>query len=243
MFYIGADGCKEGWLAVKLSERNSWSVRVFKTINDLWQPYKHAKLILIDIPIGLRDGGNRERICDQEARKLLGSKRRSSVFPVPCRPAVYAGTYDIANRISKELTDRGLSMQAWWIISKIKQVDHLLLSDKAARSRIREIHPEVCFWALNGQKSMEYPKRKKTGYDERMEVLRSVFPQTDNLVNNARQKYQDELKLRKLAKDDILDALVAAVTASEEGQGLSTIPEKPEVDSEGLPMEMVYVTI
>jgi predicted RNase H-like nuclease len=38
----------------------------------------------------------------------------------------------------------------------------------------------------------------------------------------------------------IFYALVAAVTASEEGQGISTIPAEPEVDSKGLLMEMVY---
>ncbi|MEW6348758.1 MAG: DUF429 domain-containing protein [Thermodesulfobacteriota bacterium] len=41
----------------------------------------------VDIPIGLRDHGP-ERSCDLEARRLLGI-RRSSVFPVPCRSAVY----------------------------------------------------------------------------------------------------------------------------------------------------------
>ena len=40
-----------------------------------------------------------------------------------------------------------------------------------------------------------------------------------------------------VARDDILDALVAAVTGMNE---LRTVPGNPEVDSCGLPMEMVY---
>jgi len=239
MFYVGADGCKGGWFTVNLDDNNDWSVRVFKTIDELWQTYKHAKLILIDIPIGLRESGIGERVCDTEARKLLARKRGSSVFPVPCRPAVYARTDDAANRINKKLTDRGLSQQSLAIRSKIREVDELLSNKRAARSRIREIHPEVCFWALNGQQPMEHRKRKKIGYDERIELLRSVFPQTDDLVQYTRQKYRAELSLRQIARDDILDALVAAVTASKEKQGLSTIPEKPEIDSKRLPMEML----
>ena len=47
---------------------------------------------------------------------------------------------------------------------------------------------------------------------------------------------------KDVAEDDILDALVAAVTASRKEEGLLTIPDNPEFDSEGLPMEMVVAT-
>lgn len=44
-----------------------------------------------------------------------------------------------------------------------------------------------------------------------------------------------------VAKDDILDALVAALTAKRGYKlGLKAIPEIPEYDSKGLPMRMVY---
>src|SRR5262249_23282406 len=42
---------------------------------------------------------------------------------------------------------------------------------------------------------------------------------------------------KDVARDDILDALVALVTATLE---LRTLPEVAEVDTEGLPMEIVY---
>ena len=43
-----------------------------------------------------------------------------------------------------------------------------------------------------------------------------------------------------VAKDDILDALVAAVTARVDHDRLKTIPDCPPKDCKGLPMEMVY---
>lgn len=238
MFYVGADGCKEGWFAVRLDEGNDWSVSVFKTIDGLWQTHGHAKLILIDIPIGLRDSGTEGRVCDIEAHHLLGA-RQSSVFRVPNRAAVYADTYKEASKVNYRITGKKIPKQTWGIVPKIREVDELLRMGKLARSCIREIHPEVCFWSLNYGRAMENPKKTPDGFKERLKVLRRVFPYTDDVVKCA----QDACKNSKVAEDDILDALVAAVTASREKQGLSTIPEKPEVDSEGLPMEMVCVKI
>jgi predicted RNase H-like nuclease len=240
MVYVGVDGCKKGWFTVGLGGKTGWEVNRFDDIRKLWEQYKNAKLILIDIPIGLRDSGNNERTCDKEARKLLGPKRGTSVFPVPCRLAIYAEPLEKASEINQEKTGRGLSEQSLAIIQKIRQVDELLLRNEVARSRIREIHPEVCFWALNNCQPMRYSKKKVEGFEERREVLSSVFPHTDDLVNCTRQKYHEEYRRREVVKDDVLDALVAAVTASKEKQGLSTIPEKPEADSKGLSMEMVY---
>jgi predicted RNase H-like nuclease len=46
-----------------------------------------------------------------------------------------------------------------------------------------------------------------------------------------------------VAGDDILNALVAAVTAYLGKQSLLTLPEKPADDLRCLPMEMVYYSL
>ncbi|MFO7996428.1 MAG: DUF429 domain-containing protein [Dehalococcoidia bacterium] len=236
MFYVGVDACKGGWFTVRLKDANEWAVSIFETIEELWQGCKNAKLILIDIPIGLRDSGNGERVCDKEARKRLGSKRSSSVFPVPCRPAVYSESLEKASEINRQKTGRRLSRQSLAIIPRIRQLDEFLPNNKVAVSKIREIHPEMCFYGFNSGQPMEYSKKMNDGFNERLNVLRHVFPATDAVVEYARHNF----RRTRLAKDDILDALVAAVTASREKQGLLTIPEIPEIDSKGLPMEMLY---
>jgi predicted RNase H-like nuclease len=235
MVYTGVDACRTGWFVVMLGEGHNWRVAIFPDIFNLWKHCQESKLILIDIPIGLRQGSSGQRVCDQEARRLLGGRRSSSVFPVPCREVIHAGT-EKANELSWKITGKGLSRQSLNIINKIKQVDELLLSDRNARSRILETHPELCFWALNDGVPMKYSKKKREGFLERMEVLHSFYPYARGLIHYAERSYPRG----ELARDDILDALVAAVTASKEGQGLSFLPEKLTLDARGLPMCMAY---
>lgn len=235
MFYVGADGCKKGWVAVRVSGRSDWEINLFQSIKELWAEYKDARLILLDMPIGLPDRVHKMRSCDIEARKLL-SERRASIFLTPCRRAVSSDNYKKASKINKKETGRGLSKQAWGIIHRIKEVDQLLRSDKTARARIKEIHPEVCFWALNGRKPMKYYKKDEKGIQERKRVLTSVYSYSEAIFNCAEQRYLRQ----EVASDDILDALVAAVTAYKGRRGLKSIPEEPEFDAHGLPMEIVY---
>lgn len=84
---------------------------------------------------------------------------------------------------------------------------------------------------------MIYKKKVKEGYQERIGVLRSVYHDSDTIIEHALRKYPRNM----VAKDDILDALVAAVTAYEGSRGgFCLLPNRPESDSHGLPMEMVY---
>lgn len=233
--FVGADSCKAGWFTVLLTEDNDWKVDVFPDVSSLWNKYSSASVILLDVPIGLRERGPEERLCDIEAQKLLSPKRRSSVFPAPCRQAISAKTYEEASNINKQMTGRRLSLQTWNIIPKIREVDILLSNDESARSRVREIHPEICFWALAGH-PMKHSKKKREGLLERTQVLQSIYPRTDDIIDHALSTY----RRNEVARDDILDALSAAVTATVGVRELVSIPEAPEFDSQGLRMEMVY---
>ena len=238
MTCVGVDSCKAGWFAVKFIDGSNWEVNVFRSIPRLWNSCKDASLILIDIPIGLVEKDSNERVCDKEARKLLGRKRGSSVFPVPCRDAVYADIQQASN-INSERTGRKLSKQVSWIIPKIRQVDQLLTSNNVAKLRIREVHPELCFWALNCRNPMVFSKKDRRGIKERKKILFSLYPHCELIFKYAEHAY----RRKDVARDDILDALVAAVTASKGEQVLMTIPSKPQIDSKGLRMEMVYCPI
>ena len=237
MIYVGVDGCRQGWFTVILEDKNHWQVEVFPHISDLWKQFKGAQLILIDIPIGLRDNNFNERHCDKEARALLIPKRKPSVFISPCRAAVYATDYIEAKRINKEKTGRSLSVQTLAIIPKIKQVDQFLTSNSDTRSIIRETHPELCFLVLNNRKSTFFSKKDKKGIHERKRILTSVYPQASEIIDYSLRKFTR----KSVAEDDILDALVAAVTASRKESGLQTIPENAEIDSNALPMEILIV--
>ena len=132
--FVGVDGCRAGWLAIGLETEHDWKVNIFPDVSSLWDHHRQASLILIDIPIGLKAEGRAERRCDPEARKLLGP-RRSSVFPAPCRGAIYASSYQEACDINQRLTGKRLSVENWNIIPKIREVD-CLLSDDASAKRV-----------------------------------------------------------------------------------------------------------
>jgi predicted RNase H-like nuclease len=105
----------------------------------------------------------------------------------------------------------------------------------AARSCIREVHPEVCFQALNHSQAMQNSKKTTKGFDERKKVLRAVYAGLSDLLLKARQ-----WKRAEVAKDDILDALAAALTAQQGRGRLKSLPDSPELDAYGFKMEMLY---
>ena len=233
--FVGVDGCKKGWFVVKLTDGVEWETGVFETIDAIWAKFRNAAVILIDIPIGLKDDGPNERECDIVARKFLGSKRASSVFRPPCRKAVYSSMGQ-ASDVNFKVTGKYLPRQTLNILRKIREMDQFLSVHKSAGAVIRENHPEICFWALAGHRPMKHRKRKERGFLERKAVLEYVFPSSKGIIEDASKTY----KLKDLAKDDILDALAAAITAKMGFGVFSTIPGIPQVDSKGLPMEMVY---
>ena len=234
--YIGVDGCRAGWLVIGLSEAHQWQIEIAPTFRAVWERCNAASLILIDIPIGLRERGSQERQCDREARAILGACRRSSIFPVPCRAALYARDYRRASAINEQRCGRKLSKQSWNIASKIREVDLGLRQNPEAQTKVCEIHPEILFWSLNGGRAMTCNKRTPAGFRERLRVLESHFAGAPHLVNHALQQFSHS----EVSPDDILDAFAAALTSVLSKGNLSSIPEKPEVDRFGLPMRMVY---
>lgn len=233
MQYIGVDGCKFGWFYVALDDKAGWKVGVVDHINELLPLISVSKATLIDIPIGLRDTEKDERVCDLSARKVLG-KRRSSVFPAPCRRAVYCTDYKQASDTNYLNTGRKLSKQSWGITSKIKEVD-TFLRENTQFNNVYEMHPELCFWALNNKKEMAYSKKKLEGFEERVKTLSTYYLQCGAIIDEALASY----RRKDVAKDDILDALVGAVTARN-SQPLKTMPAIPDIDIEGIKMAIVY---
>lgn len=235
MATVGVDGCRLGWLCIE-ADNGEWSAEVHPTIARVWERYHGAELILIDIPIGLWDAGDRQRLCDTEARRVLGP-RRASVFTPPLRPSLARPDYQQASDWNRSLSGRKLSRQTWGIIRKIHQVDQFFSAHPEARDVLREAHPEVLFWSLNGAVPMAHAKKSSAGAAERRKLLAANFPAAREVLAYVRARH---LK-REVADDDVLDALVAAVSAARCVRGnLATLPATPETDARGLPMEMVY---
>lgn len=238
----GVDGCKGGWLiAIACASKTGSRINpvcnfelkrflLVKTFADVLSETSNCKLVCIDIPIGLSDG-SKPRQCDMAARKVLRSKRASSVFPAPIRACLSAKDYKTASQINFERCGKKLNKQSFFLLEKICQVDDLMTP--LLQRRVREIHPEISFWALNGQKPIEQGKKNVLGQAQRHKLLQQIFPDIDGFL----------VKLPKsaCAMDDALDAIIAAWTAGQAVIGKAkTLPEKPPLDSKSLKMEMLY---
>ncbi|HPI94426.1 MAG TPA: DUF429 domain-containing protein [Deltaproteobacteria bacterium] len=233
MKYVGVDGCRGGWFAVMMGDDGSWKTGLFAGLDELITVSPGASHILVDIPIGLP--ASRPRQCDREARRILGPGRGSSVFPAPCRRAVHAHDYGEACRLNREHLGTMISLQTWYICGKIAQADDLLRDRPDLVGIIRESHPELCLWALAGEWPMRFSKKSRQGRLERMTVLETVFPDAVQVYEHALQS----LRRSDAARDDIIDALALAVSAGICRGDVEAVPQTPEHDDEGLPMEIV----
>ncbi len=236
MRVIGVDGCRGGWVCIALESAGGappeWWVSA--RFADVVERAATADRVLVDIPIGLLEGGPKPRAPDVLARRVLGGKRASSVFSAPVRPVLDAPDYAAANALSRRLTGKGLSRQIWGIVPKIRQVDEFLRARPEWIGRVREVHPELCFHAFAGRRSMRHNKKTDEGFRERFALLSDRYPEAERLLGAIVLHEQ-----KRVARDDAVDALVAALTGVG-GRALQTIPESPERDAAGIPMEMVF---
>jgi predicted RNase H-like nuclease len=187
-------------------------------------------VIGVDMPIGLpaRIGPN-GRGPERAVRPLLGA-RQSSVFPVPSRQAVYASSYPDACRIALDTSDppRSVQKQLFLIAPRIREIDGLLRADAALACRVFEVHPELAFWRLNGERPLALPKKGKPGLAVRRQLLIAAgFPPA--VVAPPPPK--------GAGPDDVLDALACGAIARRIHAGAATpFPAQPTRDEYGLPM-------
>ena len=241
---IGVDGCPAGWFFVALEPSGQTRCGVVEKLDGLVSKADKSDRIFVDMPIGLPDKPERGgRECDRFARKMLGPPRQSSVFSAPARVVLEANDFKDAKYLSLKTSGGkiSISQQAFAILPKIREVDTLLRGNAKARRLIREVHPEVCFWALAGRKPMRANKKKPAGFQERVAVLKSVQYSAEQEIMEILAYLRTQGKLRKqVGRDDVVDAMVAMITATAETARLQTLPSHPARDAFGLPMEMVY---
>jgi len=236
--YIGVDWASKGWVGVILRDDGSWDTDHFPTIWSLWKCHTDASRIFIDIPIGLPT--DNKRACDVEAKQKLGQQGRS-VFYTPLREAVYEQNLEDAKE-TNEKAGYSIQNQAWSIVPRIREVDEFLDMNPGARDRLFETHPEVCFYSLNGGETMP-PKKTETGIQRRRALLADEYSEAIEIYEQACDLYlTPEYASFLNAKDDILDALVAAVTARRQMSEIARLPEGGDLprDGRGLPMQMLY---
>jgi predicted RNase H-like nuclease len=221
---IGLDGFRNGWVMVSL-DRGSPDIAFPKDIATAFaKPFDRAA---IDIPIGMTDDG--DRLCDVLARQKL-RPHGSRVFG-GARRWIWQ-EFDDPDEANKQALSRGqkrVSRQLWHIGRKIMEVDAFLRARPPIE--IREVHPELVFLRLNGNKPLP-PKKSEEGDTLRCRLLkRHGFREID--------RWLDETRIGTGAKrDDVLDACAAAIAAREP---VGSLPEgTPPRDEFQLPMRIWF---
>jgi predicted RNase H-like nuclease len=159
----GVDGCRTGWIVATRT-----SVHVIERLETLVED-STIDIIGVDMPIGLPDRW--ARAADTEARRFLGGRRASTVFPTPPRPLLHEADYALANLGSRRLFGRGLSKQAFNLLPRLREVDELARTEP--EDRLVEIHPECSFRALAGAALPS--KHTPGGRAARQALLRPLF--------------------------------------------------------------------
>ncbi|MEI7761486.1 MAG: DUF429 domain-containing protein [Thermoleophilia bacterium] len=202
----GVDGCKRGWVAVVLIDGRFREARLIEGVESAFSELVDMQRIAIDVPIGY---GPRE--ADALARAVVGG---SSVFTIPER-----------ERFEVPFAEGGgISAQAHALGARIRHVTALAASD----GRFREVHPEVCFTAMNGMKRLKFRKKSAGGAFERLGLLRKQGINIDpGTLGGA----------ATIPLDDLLDAAACAWTAAR--RDAVSLPAPPE-QRDGYPVAIWY---
>lgn len=231
---IGIDQCKDGWIVVTSDESLRTLIFTislsFKSIIQMADT--DDMRVVIDTPIGLSEDGS--RACDIAARRVLGSPRRSSVFPAPCRATLQATTYEEASDLNFLASGKSVSKQLFAILPRIREVDMAMTPER--QKVVREAHPDVIFATLADTGfGLIHSKKTAAGERERIALLAKYIPHFDPMAVRAR------IGPAKVARDDIIDAVACLVTASRIASGQAQVLPSGNIprDACGLRMEMV----
>lgn len=198
MKVAGVDGTRGGWVAVVLDDGRFARDHVVRPVETEFAELADVEMIGIDVPIGFGP-----RRADAAARAFLAGAA-STVFTTP----------------SREILSRpfgpglGVNAQAHALGPRILHVTELARTD----SRIREVHPEVSFRAMNELQPLRCRKKSAGGALERIELLRAHGIVLAELGVAA-----------AVPLDDVLDAAAAAWTAQRIALGTAkSLPDPPE---------------
>jgi len=230
------DGCRAGWVVAFLRPAGEEiRIRIAPAFADILRAPEQPAIVAVDMPIGLpARAGHGGRGPENVVRPLLG-QRQSSVFSVPSRRAIYADDYRQACSIALETSDppRMVSKQLFMIAPKIREVDEALRADAGAAARVFEVHPEVAFWRLNGERPLGEPKKQKgRPYEAGLALRRRLL-----VGAGIPAAVAGAAPPAGAAADDLIDALACAAIARRVHAGLAQpFPQAFDRDEFGLPM-------
>lgn len=222
--------CPVGWLAataklqgITMSPEEPKVLKTFVEVLD----YKPAfTVIALFTPIGLLDepttGG---RLCDREARRLLGRPRSSAIVSPPLRRSLASETFEEAASVN----GGHLGAIAWRLLPRTAEVEREMAP--YWQRTVFEVHPELTFFQLNADQAVKFPKNTEAGRAERRDLLVRRFQGVERILDT---------RVRRVTQSHLIDAAACLWTARRIiSRAVSRLPEDPVWDGEGLRMELL----
>lgn len=220
-------------MVVELEHGQFKSARIVQSLEQVLRAYPDAAAYAVDIPIGYPERG--PRLADATARQALGPARGRSIFDAVPPRYLKLDCYEDVQAAVEQDRKRNLevpcpSRQAWGLKKKMQEANRASAGDR----RIFEVHPEVSFWAMRGQKPVTESKRTWAGFWIRRRLL-----QRENIL------IPDTIENGELAGiDDVLDAAACAWSAHRiaRGKDAGQFPPKDQsqTDENGRPVAIWY---
>ncbi len=222
---VGIDGARGGWAVAQWAETTGLSLSLEESITSVTARLSSGVLTaaVVDMPIGLSSDGIRP--ADALARARLGV-RRSTFFPTPVRPVLGEESWENANAVSRSVSGKGLSKQAWNLVPKVRELDEAWTPEIA--TLIVEGHPEVSFAQMAGG-PLTSKKNTPAGRADRMHLLGAPLPPAGHQV---------VASCPTSWRTDAIDALALVWTARRFESG-DAVRLGGEIDAEGRPMQLV----
>lgn len=236
IWLAGVDGCRGGWIVAFIRpDGDEAKIQVVACFADILGAPENPGAIAVDMPVGLPERtGYGGRAAENAVRPLLGA-RQSAVFSVPSRPALEQTDYREACAIALATSDppRKISKQLFMIAPRIREVDACIRNDATAAARVFEVHPEVAFWRLNGNRALTEPKKiKGRPFEPGLALRRWIL-----IAAGLPRRVVESAPPSGAGSDDLLDALACAAIARRlHARIAEPFPNPPPVDRHGLPM-------
>lgn len=222
--------CPGGWLVVPARLAGVTVVaddpEVVPTLLDVLEFKPKFDAAAIYCPIGFHDNpSNPYRICDEEARALVGWPRSIAVRPTPSRAALNAATRTEAQQLEPWLTRDDLRRFRW-----LKEANKEF--QPFHQRTYFAAHPDLTFAQLNGDKPLLSSPYQQDGMLERIALIRDKLPGLEEIASRTPPPGSAQVHL--------LQALGLLWTARRiAGRAMQRVPLDPDWDPSGMRMELV----
>ncbi len=115
----------------------------FQSADSLWElcsAYQDADAVLIDLPVGLPESVEDEKLRPEY---VLRKQFQIHAAAVPCRQAVYAADEQLAREENIRVLGRTLSPQQLAMRQQLRELDELLAAHNEWKNVLRQSHPQL----------------------------------------------------------------------------------------------------